>query len=47
MVEMGEGRLRQKERIDRENRLNQGGRVLVRTANGEGDGELQPRWLFW
>lgn len=44
-VEMGEGRLRQKERIDKENRLNQGGCVLVREAGGEGGGELQPQWL--
>lgn len=36
---------RQKEGIDKENRLNQGGCVLVRGAKGEGEGELQPQWL--
>lgn len=39
---MGEGRLRQKERIDRENRLNQGGCVLVRGADGEEGGASAP-----
>lgn len=33
----GEGRLRQNERIDGENRLNWGGCVLARGANGEGE----------
>lgn len=42
-VVMGEGRLRREEGIDRENRLNQGGCVLVTGAKGEG--EVQPQWL--
>lgn len=46
MVEMGEERLKQKEWIDRENRLNQGGHVLVEGANGEGKEELRPQWLY-
>lgn len=45
-VEMGEGRLRQKERIERENRINQGGCVLVRGAKGEGEGELSAPVAF-
>lgn len=48
-VDMGEGRLRQKERIDRENAINQGGCILVRRSKGEGAGErgesFQPQWL--
>lgn len=35
-----------KERIDRENRLNQRGCVLVRGANGEERNEPQPPGLF-
>lgn len=45
-VEMGEGRLRQKERIDRENSINQGGCVLAREAKGEGEGEFSAPVAF-
>lgn len=41
----GKGRLRQNERIDGENRLNWGGCIWARGANGEGEGEPEPRWL--